>query len=447
MRHSRRRHATRFREVLVLLAAMVMVTALVPGVAGAARATLRPIVFVHGFFGSGSQFATQAKRFASNGYPATHVDYVEYDTLFLSNTRAEVLAALDRRIARLKAATGADKVELVGHSLGTSISQEYLNSSAERAANVAHYVNIDGTAATALPGGVPTLALWAEGRQNSSITGATNVYLPNESHVENASSPASFAAMYEFFTGTRPSTTQVVPEQGPIQLAGRAVRFPSNGSPGAAVVDVFEIDPATGQRTTAQPLHSFRVTEDGSFGPFTGSGTAYYEFRLTRPDTDQQHHLYFEPFRRTDLGVRLLSSDPGKGVDRLIHRGRDHVALLAYRNKEWWGDQGADGDTLTVNGHAVVNANTAPRDKRAIGLFAFDRFGDRRSNPGRSFGLFPMLPFMTAVDLHIPAAEPPNGTVTLTTTQRGGGAPVRLVIPNWSSATHTVTVNFNDHVS
>ncbi|REE95800.1 alpha/beta fold hydrolase [Thermomonospora umbrina] len=446
MRHARRT----LHEVLVPLVAtvvaMVMVSALVPGVSWAARSALRPIVFVHGFFGSGSQFATQAKRFASNGYPATHVEYVEYDTLFLSNTRAEVLASLERRIARLRAATGADKVELVGHSLGTSISQEYLNSSPERAAGVAHYVNIDGSTATALPGGVPTLALWAEGGQNDSIPGATNVHMPNESHVENASSPASFAAMYRFFTGAAPVTTEVVPEQGEITLAGRAVRFPSNGGPGDAVVDVFEVDPATGRRTTPQPLYTSRVTEDGSFGPFRGRGSAHYEFQLTRSDTDQRHHLYFEPFLRTDLGVRLISSDPGKGVDRLIHRAPGHAALLLYRNKEWWGDQGAAGDTLTVNGRAVVNAGTAPRGKRAIALFAFDRFADRRSNPGRTFGLYPFLPFMTAVDLHVPATEPPAGSVTLTTTQRGGGTPVRLVVPDWSSATHTVTVNFNDHV-
>ncbi|WP_289009562.1 alpha/beta fold hydrolase [uncultured Thermomonospora sp.] len=435
------------RRVLGLLTAVVLLTALAPAVGAAARATLRPIVFVHGFFGSGSQFATQAKRFASNGYPASYIEFEEYDSLFAENSREDVLASLDRRIARLKAATGADKVELVGHSLGTAISQQYLNSSPSRAANVAHYVNIDGATAGSPPGGVPTLAVWAEGRGSSSIRGATNVYLPNESHVENASSPATFAAMYEFFTGQKPRTTDVVPESGQIQLAGRAVRFPSNASPGDAVVDVFEIDPATGRRTTAQPIRSMRVAADGSFGPFPGRGDAYYEFLLTRAGTDQQHHLYFEPFRRTDLGIRLLSSNPGEGIDRLIQRGRNHVALLAYRNKEWWGDQGSNSDTLTVNGVSIVNEGTAPRDGRAIGIFAFDRFSDRRSNPGRSFGLFNVLPFMSAVDLYVPASATANGTVTLSVTQRGGGRPTRLTIPNWPSANHTITVCFNDYVS
>ena len=39
----------------------------------------RPIVFVHGSAGSAQQYQTQAKRFASNGYPAALVEAHEYD--------------------------------------------------------------------------------------------------------------------------------------------------------------------------------------------------------------------------------------------------------------------------------------------------------------------------------------------------------------------------------
>ena len=129
---------------------------------GAAAASIRPIVFLHGFFGSGSQIQTQAKRFASNGYPAEYIEANDYDSLFFTNSREQVFAAVDARIARLKAATGAAQVDLVGHSLGTAMSQEYLNSSAARAAAVAHYANLDGGTATALPGGVPTVAVWGD---------------------------------------------------------------------------------------------------------------------------------------------------------------------------------------------------------------------------------------------------------------------------------------------
>ena len=436
------------RRVPVLLTVLVLVLSTLAAIEGVARAAdLRPIVFVHGFFGSGSQFQTQAKRFASNGYPADYIDFVDYDSLFLNESRSDVLAKLDRTIDRLRQRHGADKVDLVGHSMGTALSHAYLGSP-QRAAKVARYVNIDGVTAGSPPGGVPTLAVWAEGRGNASIPGAVNVHLNDESHVENASSPATFAAMYEFFTGERPRTTDVVAESGQIQIAGKAVRFPSNTSPGDATIQVFEIDPATGRRIGQDPVATLSVASDGSWGPFTGRGDAHYEFLLTRSGTRQQHHLYFQPFRRTDLGVRLLSSDPGTGIDRLIHRSRNHVALLAYRNKEWWGDQGASGDRLTVNGVSVVNAGTTPRDQRVIGLFVFDRFSDRRSHPDTSFGLLGLLPFMTATDVFLQASADASGSVVLETVQRGGsGAVERLAIPDWPSDAHTVTVNFNDFPS
>ncbi|MFG2001132.1 alpha/beta fold hydrolase [Spirillospora sp. NPDC048911] len=446
------------KRLLGLLAAVVLLFGMIPAASAAAapgappakaarhaKAAQRPMIFVHGFFGSGSQFETQAKRFASNGYPASHVEFLEYDSTFANNTTEQVNTALDERIARLKAATGADQVDLLGHSLGTKISQDYLNSSAARAQNVAHYVNIDGGAATALPGGVPTMAIWGEGGQSRTITGATNVYQINESHVETTSSVATFKAVYKFFTGEDPRTTDVVPESGQIKLAGRAVLFPYNVGVTNARLDVFALNPATGRRTGLQPVATYQLSGDGSFGPFNGSGTAHYEFLITRPGSTQVHHLYYQPFRRTDLGIRLLSSEPGSLVDWLIERNQRHVALLAYRNKEWWGDQGAGSDTLTMNGTGVLNATTAPRGKRAIGLFAYDWKSDRVTDTSASIGLFPAIPFMSGVDIFLPASNLPIGAVTMETRQRGGnGQTARIVVPNWPSDAHTVTVFFDD---
>ncbi|MGI8332921.1 lipase/acyltransferase domain-containing protein [Actinomadura scrupuli] len=410
----------------------------------AAAATLRPIVFVHGFFGSGSQWETQAKRFAGNGYPADRIESQEYDSLFLNNTSDQVFTQLDQRIARLKARTGADQVDLVGHSLGTTMSQDYLKSSASRAANVAHYVNIDGATATSPPGGVPTLAIWGEGDQTRSITGATNVYSPNESHVQTTSSEATFTAAYTFLTGKAPATTEVVPQFGQIQLAGRAVSFPSNVGVRNGRLDVYTVDSATGRRTGAAPVASQPLSGDGSFGPFPASGTASYEFAISHNGSPQVHHQYFQPFRRTDLGIRLLSTDPGTGVDLLIEHDRRHVALSIYRNKEWWGDQGAGNDTLTVNGTGILNSTITPRAKRAIDIMAFDARSDGVSHVTTTPGLLGGLPFITGVDLYVPAG--PDGTVTLESRQRGGdGGTARLATPNWPSDTHVVTATFDDY--
>src|SRR5205085_8156300 len=109
---------------------------------------------------------------------------------------------------------------------------DYLKSDPARAANVADYVNVDGQTASSLPGGVRTLALWATKGPLSppgrSITGATNVSIPDSTHVQCATSPLSFAEMYKFFTGSPPGTTDIVPQTGPITVSGRYVSFPQN---------------------------------------------------------------------------------------------------------------------------------------------------------------------------------------------------------------------------
>ena len=56
---------------------------------------LRPVVFIHGFSGSGAQFESQALRFTSNGYPSQLISVLDYDSLFGTETRDDVFARLD----------------------------------------------------------------------------------------------------------------------------------------------------------------------------------------------------------------------------------------------------------------------------------------------------------------------------------------------------------------
>jgi triacylglycerol esterase/lipase EstA (alpha/beta hydrolase family) len=168
---------TRFRYALPALVTALLMT-VAPAAASAAptakKAKLNPVIFAHGFVGSGAQFESQQMRFTSNGYPQRLIHVIEYDSTFGLATREQVYARLDSLIARATRSSGRRKVDLLGHSLGTSLSHEYL-ASPERAARVAHYVNLDGRTAAAPPGGVPTLAVWAGvGTPGRTITGATN---------------------------------------------------------------------------------------------------------------------------------------------------------------------------------------------------------------------------------------------------------------------------------
>jgi pimeloyl-ACP methyl ester carboxylesterase len=412
--------------------------------AASAEFTGNPVVFVHGGFGSAAQFQSQALRFSSNGYPDSHLAALEYDSLFGEQSFDEVLASLDELIAGLQAATGAAQVDLMGHSLGTRVSQSYLESP-ERAASVAHYVNIDGGEADALPGGVPTLAIWAgEGSPGRRIVGATNVTLPNQTHVESATSREAFAAMYRFLTGKRPATLDVVRTPGPIELSGRALRFPQNVAVEGATLAMWELNPFSGERR-GEPKETATIGADGSFGPFRAFSGRSYEFTLRREGTEREHRIYFEPFLRSDRFVRLLTDDPGGGIDSLIERSDRHVAATIVRYKELWGDQGAENDVLRINGVNVINAATSPQANRTIGLFVFDAGSDGvtdLSGPIESvFG----LPFLSGADLFVPAQIPTRGTVTVKLVPRGAAHLARVIrFPAAASTVAAISVQLND---
>ena len=432
---------------VVLVAALIAVLATAPGALAAPKGTkqpkLNPVIFVHGFVGSGAQFESQQQRLTSNGYPQRLIAALDYDSTFGLATREQVYARLDAQIARLLRRSGRRKVDLLGHSLGTSVLQEYL-ATPERAARVAHYVNLDGRTATAPPGGVPTLAVWAGvGTPGRTITGATNVTIPNQTHVQVATSAETFAAVYRFLRGRRPETTRILPKRGKfVSVAGRAVLFPQNAGATNATLRVWKVKPLTG-RHVGKVAATKQLTGAGSWGPFKLERGANYEFAITRPETGT-HHLYYEPFRRDDHLVRLLTSEPNVGLDALTTKGDGHAVVVVTRNKELWGDQGGQNDILTINGTNVINAATSPQSKRTIGLFAFDSQPDGQSDVSAPLPAFFSLPFISGVDLAVPASRPPTGRISVRLRSRGRG-PVRAInFPNFPSSTDRVSVQLND---
>ena len=402
-----------------------------------------PMIFVHGFMGSGQQFEAQALRFSSNGYPDELIETFEHDSLSYPGSQAAVWTRLDAQIADLKAEHEVDQVLLLGHSQGTGLVQGYLNSSPERAGSVAQYVNLDGSPATAPPGGVETLAVWGEGPATRQIAGAENVQFEDQSHTEVVNSPETFAAIYEFFTGEEPEFGEVVREPADeIEVSGRAIFFPQNTGATNGRLDIYEVDGTTGERLDDEPEATFTPTGDGAWGPFAADGDAYYEFALTRDDAT--HHIFVQRFVRSSRWVRLLTSEPGGLADSFWGFTDDHVNIAITRNKEWWGDQGDDGDTLSVNGTSILTPAISPRSNRTIGIFVHDAGLDRRSSldaPATPTG----LPFLTGVDLFVPADTPPDGTVAIEAEPRLGDGPEAVCVPNYASAHDRISIQFNSY--
>jgi pimeloyl-ACP methyl ester carboxylesterase len=448
-----------WRVGAVLVVAGLVASVAAPGVAAKGKSDrldpdkVTPMIFVHGGSGSAAQFESQQMRLTSNGFPQRYIKVLEYDSYRpLEESIDEIHANLDALIDRIKARTGKPRVDVLGHSRGTTVMHEYL-ASPERAANVRRYVNIDGRTSDSPPGGVKTLAIWAGVRTldpgddpTREIVGARNVTIPNQTHVQVATSEESFTPIFRFLVGKRPTTDEIEKGEREVKIAGRAVVFPQNtGVPEGTRLDVWRLKPATGERRGGQPVATPDLDADGSWGPVTLRRGKRYEFALTRLDA-VVHHLYPEPFPRNDRLVRLLSSVSGEGVELLLEPDDANSGMVVTRYKEFWGDHsGGENDLLTVEGQNVVTPALSPISNTTNAIFVFDDDGDGMSDLSAPDPLIAGLPFLTHADVFIPAAEPPNDTVEVSLRSRGQGPTRSLNFPNFRSSTNRVSLMFQDY--
>jgi hypothetical protein len=426
----------------LLVPALFALVAASPAIAAPPPPDLNPVIFVHGGSGSAAQFATQKMRFTSNGYPQEYIRALEYDSANINTILTAVHAELDALIAELQAETGRAQVDLLGHSLGTFVSQTYLATPA-RAANIAHYVNIDGGSAAAPPGGVPTLALWAGADPPvGSIVGALNVTLAGQEHIESATSAEAFAEMFQFFRGEAPETTAVVPDPpGHVRISGQVNFFPSNVGIAGATLEIWEVDPATGLRVKQKPEATFLIDATGDWGPVKVHGFKYYELNVLR-DNEVDIDFFYEPFIRSDHFVRL---NVATGLAPFIDVNANHSAITVVRQREYCADLGAGSDSLVIDGSEVLNTVTASCGSIAAGsaaVFAFDDASDGVSHLNVIPIPFGPLAFLTATDLFISAN--PARTVSVVQTPRGGGSTRTINVPNRPSTEARVVVNFYD---
>ncbi|MFD9433397.1 esterase/lipase family protein [Streptomyces sp. NPDC060002] len=85
--------------------------------------TSTPVVFVHGYTGSASNWTTAMSVFRLNGWSSSNLFAYEYDSYGDNITNAQGLATF---VNTVKARTGASKVAIVNHSMGGLVSQYYL---------------------------------------------------------------------------------------------------------------------------------------------------------------------------------------------------------------------------------------------------------------------------------------------------------------------------------
>jgi triacylglycerol lipase len=168
----------------------------------------------------------------------------------------------------------------------------------------------------------------------SELRGAKNVILEGLDHREVAFHKLAFAAMYEHITGKPPASMFIAQEPLPIlngRVTGIAETTYTNLAVAGAEVEIFEVDPKTGDRRSAVALHRKTTGEDGVWGPFVGRSDAYYEFVL-RIENQPTTHTYRSPFLRSSDVIHLrpqpfAKADEGAGAVTIMSRPRGYFGV------------------------------------------------------------------------------------------------------------------------
>jgi len=392
---------------------------------------IAPVVFVHGFLGSGDTWASQVQRFVANGLCAER--FFAFDWNSLGGTGADAL--LDKLIDSVMAITGAPKVHLVGHSAGGGRGYSYL-SSPERAAKVVSYVHIGSSAnsAPAGPGGsVPTMNIYSTGDRivpGRDIPGATNIKLEGLDHYQVATSWETFGHMYRFFMGEEPATTSLKSTEKAV-IAGKSLTLGTNQPSVGVKISIYIAD--NKGNLAGQPVARTAVSADGSWGPVELQSNINHVFLLDSETAGFRRVIYyFEPFG-TDNGMVYLRTLPAPsslaGMLLASLPANDSMSVIAVFSSNRAVIHGRD--TLSINGMPLSTPVLADEKTTAISFFCYDDGADGVGK-GEPIRNFMAMPFLRGADIPVST----SGEETWVIEFNGRKIPVR----NWRSKTDGVVI-------
>ncbi|RTE92924.1 hydrolase [Bradyrhizobium sp. LVM 105] len=333
-----------------------------------------PILFVHGNGDYDALWMTTLWRMESNGIARDRMAAINFtdpnartdDKVEQANRsstedqRRELTAA----IAELKRRTGAARVALVGSSRGGYAIRNVIKNGG--AGDVSHAVlcgtpnhgvfatddqpnsEFNGRGAflralnegeSEVTPGVAFLTLRSDGmdkfaqadgrfigkpgtptgvtNEGPELKGATNLVLGALDHREVAFHPRAFREIYKFIAGREPARIAIVPEPV-VRLSGLVTGtpggVPTNRPVAGATVDIFRVDPDTGERKGGA-VHSATTGADGRWGPAQIEPSWSLEFVLTSPGAPITH-IYRSPFPRSSDVVHLRAARPLGPADK-----------------------------------------------------------------------------------------------------------------------------------
>ncbi|HKX41414.1 MAG TPA: alpha/beta fold hydrolase [Burkholderiaceae bacterium] len=381
---------------------------------GPARNELPPIVFVHGNGDTAGLWLTTIWRFESNGWPRERLHAIDlpYPLARDDDTKPqpgrtstdEHMRYLAAEVDKVRAATGAAKVVLIGNSRGGYAIRHYIanGGGADKVSHAIlggtpnHGVRVSPTSGlgnefngagpflTALnapkgpngdevtPGpkwltirsddndkyaqpdgawlgakGVPTGVTY----EGPALKGAQNVVIAGADHRETSFSPKAFEQAYRFVTGQAPATLGITP-QASVVLDGKVSGYGVDNQQGSAAsnlalagatVEVYATNPATGERLGAA-RHRKTLAADGRWGPFTTDANTTLEFVISAPGYTAPYattHLYRSAFPRSANVVNLRA-------ERLLESDKDAKAIVVLTRPR--GYFGVPRDRIALDG-------------------------------------------------------------------------------------------------
>lgn len=367
----------------------------------------RPLLFIHGFLGSGDTFGNQALRFKADGYCTDRIWVFDWNSINRSST---ALDSLDRYVDYIRQVTGFSQIDLAGHSAGGGIGYSYL-SVADRASKIANYIHVGSgkQSAPAGPGGsVRTLNVWSPDDKvvpGGDIAGAENAVQPGTDHYEVLTSLGSYEAMFKFLTG-KDSPGGAVDFEPRVKISGRVLSLGENIPAAGAKVIAFALSENGKVDLNIDPVE-FMVDENGNYAgiellkkdylfqiePQQGRKIFYYRPAFNHSDDLVYFRTLPGPESMASLLFAGLPREDGKsamilfGALRAFTFGRDELEL--------------EGSILTTE------ALTAP-SKTTIAMVLYDD-GDGKSSLG-PVGAFANFPFLEGVDKML---SPEQGVYTL----------------------------------
>lgn len=376
--------------------------------------TKLPVVFVHGFLASGDTYARQIQRFITAGYCPDRLFVFDWNSVSGNGKRTDSL--LNAFIDNVLSHTNAKQVDLVGHSAGGGLGKGYLMDSVN-AKKVAHYIHLgsrkwsyeyswfkNSRCLNIYSAGDKVI-----GKGAGDVAGAVNLDLKDKDHYEVATSEETFEAMYKFLNEDRLPAQIKIKTTG-IKISGRAVLLGDNEPVPYALINVYKLNPKSGQRLSAIPAAILSVNSKGYWGAFSASKKTYYEFELTTDEKSQRTISYFfEPFTQSNQYVYLRGFPKGNMIGMMLGNlpvKEDQSVIVVYSSNK---AMIAGRDSVTVNGIPVSSAVLTPASKTIISSFIFDD-GDGKTS-GNALKQFGAAPFIGGVDVSLPVDNKKGNTI------------------------------------